>query len=382
MLSSPESGVHKVEYNSFRRNSRRVVIGSKAIGGKEPIRIQSMTNTDTHDIKKTLEQIKRLQEAGCEIVRVTYPDHECAKTFESIKKEFPGMPLVADIHFDYRLAIEAVEAGADKIRINPGNIGSPDRIRAVVSACRARNVPIRVGVNSGSLQKEVLEKYQSVSAEALAESALLNIREVEKNDYDNIVVAVKSSDVRTMIRATRIIADACDYPIHIGVTESGTPEKGSVKSFVGIGSLLCDGIGDTLRISLTGDPVEEVIAAKKLLNALSLSDEYHFNLISCPTCGRTSIDLISLAEAVEERLKTVTPKRNLDIALMGCAVNGPGEASNADIGIAGGKGEALLFKKGQKIRMIPENSLIDELIGEIMKMNVEKSDVGSVLGKI
>ncbi|MBE6563897.1 MAG: flavodoxin-dependent (E)-4-hydroxy-3-methylbut-2-enyl-diphosphate synthase [Ruminococcaceae bacterium] len=358
-----------MEYNSFRRKSRLTAIGKTAIGLDRPIAIQSMTNTDPHDVTATLTQIGQLQAAGCRIVRMAYPDHACAKTVEAVKNAYPDLPLVADIHFDYRLAIEAVDAGADKIRINPGNIGDSGRIKAVVNACKVKNIPIRVGVNSGSLQKEVLARYDRVCAEALAESALLNVREVEKNDYDNIVVAVKSSDVRTMIRATRMVAEQTEYPIHIGVTESGTVSKGSIKSFVGIGSLLCDGIGDTLRISLTDHPVREVEEAKKLLASLSLSEEKQFNLISCPTCGRTCIDLIDLANRVEKALESITPKRHLDIALMGCAVNGPGEAAGADIGIAGGKGEALLFKKGKKVRMIPEETLIEELLEEIERLN-------------
>ena len=358
-----------MNYNDFRRKSREVKVGSLAIGGNSPITIQSMTNTDTHDIKATYEQIMRLKTAGCDIVRLAVPDIEAAATFAELKKMGVDIPLVADIHFDYRIAIAAAKAGADKIRINPGNIGSKEKIEAVVDVCRERGLPIRIGVNSGSLEKHILEKYGAPTGEALAESALYHASLLEELDFKDIVISVKASNVPNMHIANRILAEKTEYPLHLGVTEAGARMNAVIKSSIGVGALLSSGIGDTVRISLTDDPLEEVKAAKKILSALELIPNRGLNIVSCPTCGRTKINLISLLQDFEKRAEeeNITEK-DITVALMGCVVNGPGEAREADIGIAGGKDEGLLFKKGEIIRKIKEKDLVEELINEIKKM--------------
>ena len=356
-------------YNDIRRKTREIVVGGVGIGGNSKIAVQSMTNTDTKDAVATLDQIKKLAAAGCDIVRITVPDEEAAKTVRIIKEEGLTTPIVADIHFDYRAALAAADYGVDKIRINPGNIGDESRVRAVVDACKAKNIPIRIGVNSGSVEKHILEKYGAPIPEALCESALYHVAILEKYDFNDIAISIKSSDVPSMIAANRLVATRCDYPIHIGVTEAGDERSGSIKSAIGVGSLLCDGIGDTLRVSLTADPVKEVAAAKEILNALNIEGQCGMNIVSCPTCGRTKIDLISLAaqfrEAIEHEGFADLP---ITVALMGCVVNGPGEAHEADIGIAGGRGEALLFAHGQAIKKIGEREIIPELIKEIKKI--------------
>ncbi len=355
-----------MKYNDFRRQTRKISVGGVSIGGDAPITVQSMTNTDTHDVAATLAQIRALEAARCDIVRLAVPDVEAAATFAALKREGVKLPLVADIHFDYRIALASIEAGADKIRINPGNIGSRDKTEAVVKACRERGLPIRIGVNSGSVERSILEKYGSPTAAALAESALYHISILEDLDFHDIAVSVKASDVQTMIAANSIIADKCAYPIHLGVTEAGARRRAVVKSSIGIGSLLSRGIGDTVRVSLTEDPTEEIYAAREILRALEIDTERGMDIVSCPTCGRTKIDLIRLVEEFETRAKAEgLDKKSIKVALMGCVVNGPGEAREADIGIAGGKGEGLLFKKGEIIRKIKENELVDELIKEI-----------------
>lgn len=358
-----------MKYNDYRRQSRAVQVGSLTIGGSSPISVQSMTNTDTHDALATYNQVLRLAEAGCDVVRITAPDIESVNTFRLLRERGITIPLVADIHFDYKIAIAAAEAGVDKIRINPGNIGSRDKIREVVRACREYSVPIRIGVNSGSLEESILKKYGSPTADALAESALYHASLLREFDFEDIIISVKSSDAQTMIAANRILAERCDYPLHLGVTEAGARERALIKSSIGVGTLLAEGIGDTIRISLTDDPVEEIRAARAILDALSLSDKRSMDIISCPTCGRTKIDLISLLSEFESRVKQEgLENKSIKVALMGCAVNGPGEAREADIGIAGGKGEALLFKRGEIIKKIKEDSLIDTLIEEIKRM--------------
>ncbi|MBR3875691.1 MAG: flavodoxin-dependent (E)-4-hydroxy-3-methylbut-2-enyl-diphosphate synthase [Clostridia bacterium] len=358
-----------MKYNDYRRQSRAVQVGSLTIGGSSPISVQSMTNTDTHDALATYNQVLRLAEAGCDVVRITAPDVESVNTFRLLRERGITIPLVADIHFDYKIAIAAAEAGVDKIRINPGNIGSRDKIREVVRACREYSVPIRIGVNSGSLEESILKKYGSPTADALAESALYHASLLREFDFEDIIISVKSSEVQTMIGANRILAERCDYPLHLGVTEAGARERALIKSSIGVGTLLAEGIGDTIRISLTDDPVEEIRAARAILDALSLSDKRGMDIISCPTCGRTKIDLISLLSEFESRVKQEgLENKSIKVALMGCAVNGPGEAREADIGIAGGKGEALLFKRGEIIKKIKEDSLIDTLIEEIKRM--------------
>ena len=347
--------------------SRAVQIGSRAIGGGNPIAIQSMTNTPTADREATLAQILALEQAGCEIVRFTVNTPEAADSIEYLR-ENTHIPLVADIHFDYRLAIRAAEAGIHKIRINPGNIGAPDRIRAVARVCNQKNIPIRIGINGGSLEKELLAKYGAPTAEALCESALKAAREFENADFDNLVLSVKSSHVPTMIAANRLLAAQCPYPLHLGVTETGTKRGGSIKSAVGIGSLLCDGIGDTVRVSLTADPVEEIYAAKEILRACSLLGGV--NLVSCPTCGRTEINLIRYAEELQGKIDTLSVPvgKKITVALMGCVVNGPGEAREADVGVAGGKGEAVLFRKGEIIHKLPEEQIVPVLWEEILRL--------------
>lgn len=345
----------------YRDNTKTIQIGNRVIGGGNPVLIQSMTNTRTEDVEATVRQILRLEDAGCEIVRSTVPTEEAAKAVKEIKRHI-HIPLVADIHFDYRMAIMAIENGADKIRINPGNIGSADRIKAVVDCAKAHNVPIRVGVNSGSLEKELVEKYNGVTAEGLVESALDKVHIIEDFGYDRLVVSIKSSDVMMCVKAHEIIAGKCPYPLHVGITEAGTVYSGNIKSAVGLGLILGQGIGDTIRVSLTGDPVEEIRSARMILQTLGLR-KGGIEVVSCPTCGRTRIDLISLAGQVENMVKDYD--LNIKVAVMGCVVNGPGEAREADIGIAGGDGEGLLIKKGQVIRKIPENMLLVTLKEEL-----------------
>lgn len=356
-------------YNDYRRVSREIRVGGVIIGGTSPISIQSMTNTDTHDIEATYNQVVRLQDAGCDIIRITAPDLESVSTFAELKSRGVDIPLVADIHFDYKIAVAVAKAGVDKIRINPGNIGNRDKVREVVAACKEYSVPIRIGVNSGSLESEILRKHGAPTAEALVESAIYHADLLREFDFHDIAISVKSSDVQTMIRANRILAAKTEYPIHLGVTEAGARDRALVKSSIGIGTLLAEGIGDTIRVSLTDDPIEEIYAARAILDSLSLSQSRGMDIVSCPTCGRTQIDLIKLVREFEDRVKSEgLDRKNIKVALMGCAVNGPGEAREADIGIAGGKGEALLFKKGQIIRKIKEESLISELIEEIKAM--------------
>lgn len=332
------------------------------LDGKK-IYIQSMLNIPSYDIEGSVEQAKRLEKEGCEIIRAAIPDEKALELIPAIKKEIT-VPLVADIHFDYRLAIKSAELGIDKIRINPGNIGGQDRVKAVADICKQKNIPIRIGVNSGSLEKELLAKYGSPTAEALVESALNHATLLEKCDFNDIVISIKSSDVKTMIKAYRILSEKCSYPLHLGVTEAGTAHMGVIKSAVGIGSLLCDGIGETIRVSLTSDPVDEVYAAKDILKAIGKGRGV--KLISCPTCGRTRIDLISLANKVENAVKDID--KDITVAVMGCVVNGPGEAHEADIGIAGGDGCAVLFKKGEVTRKVSENEILSVLLEEINKI--------------
>lgn len=354
-----------MKYNDIRRKTRKVNIGNLSIGGDSKIIIQSMTNTDPHDADTTIKQIKALKNAGCDIVRITVPDFEAADIITKIKNEV-DIPLVADIHFDYRIAIRCAELGIDKIRINPGNIGDEDKIKLVSDACRLRGIPIRIGVNSGSLEKCILRKYGSPTAQALAESAIYNANLLCKYGFEDIVISIKSSDPKTMIDANRLVSNMCDYPLHLGVTEAGSKEIGSIKSAIGIGALLCDGIGDTIRVSLTDNPVEEIYAAKRILNSIGLDGQSGLQIVSCPTCGRTKIDLISLVSEFEKAvLDNGLSDVPIKVAIMGCAVNGPGEAKEADVGIAGGVGEALLFKKGTIIRKITEDNIVGVLLEEI-----------------
>lgn len=347
-----------------RKITRKVKVGDINIGGDSSIKVQSMTNTDTRDIGATVAQILRLQEAGCDIVRCAVPDQKASDAIGQIVKEI-GIPLVADIHFDYRLALSSINNGVSKLRINPGNIGSTDKVRAVVEAAQDKGVPIRIGVNSGSLQRDILEKYGDVCPQALVESALRHVEILEKLNFNDVVISVKSSDVTEMIECYRLISEKVDYPLHLGVTESGTIKSGTIKSSVGIGALLSQGIGDTIRVSLTGDPVEEVIVAKEILRSLGHIKE-GIELISCPTCGRTQLNLIEIADQLEGRLKGI--KKNIKVAVMGCVVNGPGEARRADIGIAGGNGQGLIFRKGEIIKKVREEELVEELIAEIEKL--------------
>lgn len=347
--------------------TKKVKIGNCVIGGGNPVLIQSMTNTKTEDVKATVNQINRLSKAGCEIIRCAVPTMEAATSLKKIKEQI-NIPLVADIHFDYKLAIAAIENGADKIRINPGNIGSSEKIRAVVDAAKERNIPIRVGVNSGSLEKDIIEKYGRVTPEGLSESALRNVSIIEDMGYNNLVISIKSSDVKTCIRAHEIVHEKTDYPLHIGITEAGTAYAGNIKSAVGLGIMLYEGIGDTIRVSLTCDPEEEVKSAKLILKTLGLR-KGGIEIVSCPTCGRTKIDLIGLAGKAEKMLEDIQLKEGseLKVAVMGCAVNGPGEAREADIGIAGGINEGLIIKKGEILRKVPEDCLLEELKKEIIK---------------
>ena len=348
-----------------RRKSRVIHVGDVIIGGNAPISVQSMTNTDSHDYETTYKQMKELEEAGCDIVRLTLPDLAACETIKKLKKSDLKIPLVADIHFDYRIALAAAEAGIDKIRINPGNIGTDERVKAVADVCRECQIPIRIGINSGSLEKSILQKYGSPTPQALAESALFHAKLLEKFDFYDIAISIKSSTVRNMIEANRIVAAACDYPLHLGVTEAGRGDIGKLKSAIGIGTLLCEGIGDTIRVSLTDNPVREIEAAKDILRASGHSDENFINIVSCPTCGRTKIDLIRICEELEPKLKQIQVNRKMTVAVMGCVVNGPGEAAEADIGVAGAIGEAVLFSHGKIIRRIPEDRLVEELVNEV-----------------
>ena len=344
-----------------RRITRTVKAGNVEIGSGSKITVQSMLNALAHDIEGNVAQAVELEKAGCEIVRLTVPDIEAVKTLYAVKNAVK-IPVVADIHFDYKCALESVAAGVDKIRINPGNIGSDDRIKAVADACRQKNIPIRIGVNSGSLEKDLLKKYGHVTPEALCESALRHASLLEKFDFNDIVISIKSSDVPTMVAAYRLVAQQCDYPLHLGVTEAGTRHMGMLKSAAGIGALLLDGIGDTIRVSLTADPVSEVAAGFDILKAVGIKKDCP-QIVSCPTCGRTKIDLMSLAEKVEKELANV--HKPIKVAVMGCAVNGPGEAKEADIGVAGGDGYGLIFKHGEILKKVPENKIVEELLKEI-----------------
>lgn len=345
----------------YREHTKVIQIGDRKIGGGNPVLIQSMTNTRTEDVEATVRQILALEAAGCEIIRCTVPTQEAAEAIREIKKQI-HIPLVADIHFDYKMAIAAMENGADKIRINPGNIGGAEKIKAVVDVAKARKIPIRVGVNSGSLEKELVEKYHGVTAQGLVESALDKVKIIEDLGYDNLVISIKSSDVMMCVKAHELLAEQTKYPLHVGITEAGTVYSGNIKSAVGLGIILYEGIGDTIRVSLTGDPLEEIKSAKRILKTLNLR-KGGVEVVSCPTCGRTQIDLIGLANQVE----TMVQEFPLDIkvAVMGCVVNGPGEAKEADIGIAGGKGEGLLIKKGEIVKKVPENQLLEVLREEL-----------------
>ena len=352
----------------YRDHTKVIHIGDRVIGGGNPILIQSMTNTKTEDVAATVEQIRKLTAAGCDIISCAVPTQEAAAAIREIKKDI-SIPLVADIHFDYRLAIAAMENGADKIRINPGNIGSRERLNAVVQTAKERNIPIRVGVNSGSLEKDLVEKYHGVTAEGIVESALDKVHMIEEEGYDNLVISIKSSDVLMCAKAHELIASKTVYPLHVGITEAGTLLSGNIKSAVGLGMILSQGIGDTIRVSLTGDPLEEVKSAKLILRTLGLR-KGGIEVVSCPTCGRTRIDLIGLANQVENMVEDIP--LDLKVAVMGCVVNGPGEAKEADIGIAGGVGEGLLIKKGEVVRKVPEAELLSVLREELLHWNNEK----------
>ena len=353
----------------YRDHTKVIKIGNRVIGGGNPVLIQSMTNTKTEDVEATVAQILSLEKAGCDIIRCAVPTMEAAKALSQIKKQI-HIPLVADIHFDYRLAIAAMENGADKIRINPGNIGSKERIKAVVDTAKERNIPIRVGVNSGSLEKHLLEKYGGVTAEGIVESALDKVHLIESMGYDNLVVSIKSSDVLMCVKAHELIAKECPYPLHVGITESGTVYSGNVKSSVGLGIILHEGIGNTIRVSLTGDPVEEIKSAKLILKTLGLR-KGGIEVVSCPTCGRTKIDLIGLANQVETMVQDIP--LDIKVAVMGCVVNGPGEAKEADLGIAGGDGVGLLIKHGEVVKKVPESELLNTLREELLSWNEQES---------
>ncbi|QEK13624.1 flavodoxin-dependent (E)-4-hydroxy-3-methylbut-2-enyl-diphosphate synthase [Crassaminicella thermophila] len=347
-----------------RKKTKVVSCKDVKIGGNFPITVQSMTNTDTRDIKRTVEQIKRLEEAGCEIVRVAVLDLEAADAIREIKLK-TSIPIVADIHFDYRLALQSIESGIDKLRLNPGNIGDPERVRKVVIKAKERGIPIRIGVNAGSIDKKIFDKYGGITPEAMVESALEHVAILENLNFEDIIISLKASDIKLTIEAYRLISNKVEYPLHIGITEAGTIRGGTIKSCIGIGSLLLDGIGDTLRVSLTGDPVEEVKLGKEILKSIGIRNK-GIKIISCPTCGRCQIDLIHLANSIERKLESID--KPLSVAIMGCAVNGPGEAKEADIGIAGGKSSALLFKKGKIIKKIKEDRIEEALLEEILKM--------------
>ncbi len=360
-----------MNYNEIRRSTKKLKIGNVFIGGDSPIAIQSMTNTDTCDKLATLAQIKALQSAGCDIVRITVPTLEAAMTIPFLKENGIYLPIVADIHFDYKIALRCAELGVDKIRINPGNIGSDENVKAVANACRQRGIPIRIGINSGSLQKDILKKHGAPTPEALCESAFRHVELLERYDFEDIVVSIKASNVPSMIKTNKLLAKSCPYNIHLGVTEAGSENVGTLKSAIGIGSLLCEGIGDTIRVSLTADPTLEIAAAKSILSACEIDGQSGMRIVSCPTCGRTKIDLIDLVHRFEDaaRIEGLMDKP-VKVALMGCAVNGPGEAREADIGIAGGKGEALLFSHGQIIEKVPEDKIIDTLIRKIKEIEI------------
>jgi (E)-4-hydroxy-3-methylbut-2-enyl-diphosphate synthase len=349
----------------MRRESRQISVGNVKVGGGAPITVQSMTKTDTRDIQATIEEIRKLEDAGCDIVRIAVPDMDAARALGAIKNQVT-IPIISDIHFDYRLALEAIDQGVDGMRINPGNIGSRARIKAVVEMVKQRNIPIRIGVNSGSLEKEILRKYGSPTAEALAESALRHVQILEDMDFRDIKISVKSTDVMRMIQSYRIIAERTDYPLHLGVTEAGTIKAGTIKSSVGIGTLLAEGIGDTIRVSLTGDPVEEVAVGIDILRSLGLRKN-GVEIVSCPGCGRLEIDLMKLVREAESRISDIDLPRPVKVAILGCVVNGPGEASEADIGIAGGRGKGMLYKDGRLIRSFKESQLVDELVKELEK---------------
>ncbi len=361
-----KSRITKRGKDMYREDTKEISIGNVKIGGKNPIAIQSMTNTKTEDVDATVSQILKLEEAGCDIIRCAIPTEEAAAALKKIKAQI-HIPLVADIHFDYRLAIEAIKNGADKIRINPGNIGDNEKVRSVVNEAKAASIPIRVGVNSGSLEKEYIEKYGHVTAEGIVESAIGKVRLIEDMNYDNIVISIKSSDVMMSIKAHELIAQKTQYPLHVGITESGSVTAGNIKSAVGIGNILYQGIGNTIRVSLTADPVEEIYSAKIILKSLGLRTG-GINVVSCPTCGRTQIDLIGLADKVE-KLTASYDQLNITVAVMGCVVNGPGEAKEADIGIAGGKGMGILIKKGEVIKTLPEEQLLGALKDELDAMS-------------
>lgn len=353
-----------MESGEPRRLTRKVRIGNVEIGGDAPVSVQSMTNTSTADVNATVAQIKRLEAAGCDIIRVAVPNDEAAAALKEIKKSI-SIPLVADIHFDYRLALASLEAGVDKLRINPGNIGSTDRVEAVAKAAKEREVPIRIGVNAGSIDRK---RYGLPSAESLVQSGLDEVKVLEKLGFEDIVLSLKAFDVPMMIKAYELASRRCDYPLHLGVTEAGLAWEGTIRSSVGIGALLAEGIGDTIRVSLTGDPVEEVKVGLEILNSLGLRKK-PYTMISCPTCGRCAIDLSEIADKVRQRLESEPPKKPITVAVMGCVVNGPGEASLADVGIAGGKGSGVLFAKGEMLRTVPEDALVDELMKEVERLD-------------
>ncbi len=360
-------------YNDIRRRTKEITVGNCKIGGTQPIAIQSMTNTDTENAQSTVDQIRRLEAAGCDVVRISVPTLRAAETILDIKDAGIRIPIVADIHFDYKIALRCAELGFDKIRINPGNIGSDERVKAVCNACGERGIPIRIGVNSGSLEKHILEKYGAPTKEALCESAMYHVALLEKFGFYDILISIKASTVSEMIAANRLLASRCDYPLHLGVTEAGGGNRGLIKSSVGIGSLLCDGIGDTLRVSLTDDPIEEIDAAKQILHAVGIEGQRGLDIVSCPTCARTKIDLIPLVKRFEAAIKESHLEGvPVKVALMGCVVNGPGEAREADVGIAGGCGEAMLFKHGEIVEKISENEIIERLIREIRILKEQK----------
>ena len=360
MINTDESVIKMIN----RRETKKIKVGNLFVGGDSRITVQSMLSVPAHDIEGNVAQALRLQEAGCDIIRVAVPDIESVRTVAALKERVKS-PIVADIHFNYKLALESLAAGVDKVRINPGNIGADENVRLVANECKRRGVPVRIGVNSGSVEKEILAKFGGPTPEAMAESAMYHVKLLEKFDFDDIAISIKSSNVQNMIEAYERVAELCNYPLHLGVTESGTQRMGIIKSSIGIGALLTKGIGDTIRVSLTDDPVKEVYAGFDILKAIGL-DKSTPTLISCPTCGRTKIDLISLANEIEEKLRFV--KKNITVAVMGCVVNGPGEAREADIGVAGGNGEGLIFKKGEILRKVPQEKIVEELMKEIETM--------------